>query len=255
MNKVIINADDFGISSNVNSAIIKCFQDNIINRTTIMMNMPFTQEAVIASKRYGFSDSVGLHLNLTAGKPIKKVCYGTRLSNDGVYFSGFLSKSKFRRFFLNKSIAKAIAVETEAQIVAYLDSGFTLKHIDSHQHIHTNYAMYMIIKPILLKYGFKSIRISRNIPKEEIKFHKRIYKRIFNENISIADNKDNLLLTTKYMGSQKDFLKHYKKSKLDGVAEIMVHPFLNSKGKISDNNKEFKIAKLIKNKEITLIDL
>ena len=37
--KVIINADDFGYSSQVNEAVAECFRTGVINRTTIMVNM------------------------------------------------------------------------------------------------------------------------------------------------------------------------------------------------------------------------
>ena len=44
--KLIINADDFGISSSVNRAIVYAFSNNMITNTTLMVNMPYADEAV-----------------------------------------------------------------------------------------------------------------------------------------------------------------------------------------------------------------
>ena len=46
---MIINADDFGYSKAVNMAIVDCFKNKTINRSTIMVNMPCADEAVALS--------------------------------------------------------------------------------------------------------------------------------------------------------------------------------------------------------------
>ena len=52
MNRLIVNADDFGISHEVNEAISLCFMKGYINQTTIMVNMPFFCEAIEMAKKY-----------------------------------------------------------------------------------------------------------------------------------------------------------------------------------------------------------
>ena len=47
---MIINADDFGYSESVNKAISDCFERGLINRTTIMVNMPHAEEATAMAK-------------------------------------------------------------------------------------------------------------------------------------------------------------------------------------------------------------
>lgn len=51
MRKIIINADDFGISHEVNHAVVYCFKNKMINQTTLLVNMDFTMEAVSLAKR------------------------------------------------------------------------------------------------------------------------------------------------------------------------------------------------------------
>ena len=43
---MVINADDFGYSESVNKAISDCFEKGLINRTTIMVNMPQAEAKV-----------------------------------------------------------------------------------------------------------------------------------------------------------------------------------------------------------------
>lgn len=43
--RIIVNADDFGMSSQINHAIVEAFQKNLISSTTMMANMPAFDEA------------------------------------------------------------------------------------------------------------------------------------------------------------------------------------------------------------------
>ena len=66
----IINADDFGLSQEVNSAVVQCFRDGTIDRTTLLVNMPQTDAACALAREHGFFDRVGLHINLVEGTPL-----------------------------------------------------------------------------------------------------------------------------------------------------------------------------------------
>ena len=60
MIKVIANADDFGKSHEVNLGILDGFKRGMLQRTTLMVNMPFADEAVQLAKENGFFDKGGL---------------------------------------------------------------------------------------------------------------------------------------------------------------------------------------------------
>ena len=69
MKKIIVNADDFGISKEVNEGIVKGFQDGIISSTTVMANMPEFEEAMNLAKKNS-KLGVGVHLNVIDGKAL-----------------------------------------------------------------------------------------------------------------------------------------------------------------------------------------
>ena len=66
----IVNADDFGLNQSVNRAIAESFRNGLCLNTTLIVNMPYADEAVEIAYKEGFSDRVGLHLNLTEGVPL-----------------------------------------------------------------------------------------------------------------------------------------------------------------------------------------
>ena len=69
MTKVIINADDFGLSRGVNYGIIDTHLKGIVTSATMMMNAKATKHAISLAKDTP-SLKVGVHLVLTWGKPL-----------------------------------------------------------------------------------------------------------------------------------------------------------------------------------------
>src|SRR5699024_9671925 len=68
--RVIINADDFGLSHDENRTIIAAFQQGLISSATLMANMPAFVEACALTREHGLQGRVGLHFNLTYGRPL-----------------------------------------------------------------------------------------------------------------------------------------------------------------------------------------
>ncbi|MBE7046926.1 MAG: ChbG/HpnK family deacetylase [Ruminococcaceae bacterium] len=231
---MIINADDFGYSASVNKAIAECFEKNYINRTTVMVNMPGFSEAVSIAGEKGFFDSVGLHLNLTEGKALSEECAKSELCDENGYFKGIFHIPFISRLYLKKSVRNAIYQEAEAQIKAFLDAGFTLRHIDSHNYTHSYISVYSSIKKLIQKYGFTSTRISRNVAQEGFSLPFKIYKGLFNSLIKKLKVNGKKIYTTDYFCSWQDFLKSDNKDLIRENIEFMTHPDYKG-GVLTDN--------------------
>ena len=67
--KLIINGDDFGLSKSITDGIIDGIKNGFLTSTTIMINMQFAKYAIEQAISNGIN-CVGLHINLTVGKPI-----------------------------------------------------------------------------------------------------------------------------------------------------------------------------------------
>lgn len=236
MLKVIVNADDLGISDDVNNAIAECFAERFITSTTLMVNMDRADEAVEMANRFGWFERVGLHLNLTSGVPLTKGIRKFRrfCAKDGSFNASF-AKKLYTRMHLSKEEIQAVREEAEAQIVKYISYGLPDKHLDSHHHVHTDASVWRAIEPLLVPYGMRSVRISRNLYKR-ISFAKGAYKARYNRKLrSLPIN------TTDYFGSFKDFIQCWEDIEDGAQVEIMVHPMYDEDGRLVDGLDRYKL--------------
>ena len=90
--KLIVNADDLGFTRSINDSIVQCFSFGIVKSTTLMVNQQATEHAVSLIHE-GLIPEVGLHLNLTAGKPILPTSLVPDLVDQNGYF---LAKHNFK---------------------------------------------------------------------------------------------------------------------------------------------------------------
>lgn len=221
---MIINADDFGYSKSVNRAIADCFEKGLINRTTIMVNMPHAAEAAEIAKSEGFFDKVGLHINFTEGKALSKECALSDLCDDRGYFKGVFHVPFFARLYLPSKVRNAIYAETKAQIKKFIDMGFTLRHADSHNYTHSYMSVYSQVKKLLQKYGFTSVRISRNVSSEGFKLPFMVYKALFNFVLRHLRVNNHCVETTRYFCSVQDYIACSNPDVIKHDLELMTHP-------------------------------
>ena len=231
---MIVNADDYGYNESVNEAIRTCFSRGLINRTTVMVNMPQSENAYKIACDNGFLENVGLHLNLTEGKALSDECAKSELCDENGYFKGTFHHEYKARFYLKKSVRKAIYAEAEAQIKKFFDMGFVLRHLDSHNYTHSYLSVYSQVKKLLKKYNFTSSRISRNIPENSFSLFFKVYKFFFNRDIKNLKVNGTKLNTTEYFGSFQDLEDTGNIGFYKNDIEIMTHPdFIN--GILYDN--------------------
>ncbi|MBI3299573.1 MAG: ChbG/HpnK family deacetylase [Elusimicrobia bacterium] len=128
--KLIVNADDFGISPSVNKAVIDCFIAGNVTSATMMVNMQGSVDAARLAKdnpKLG----VGLHFCLTEGRPLSRC---PSLTGPG---GAFLDRrTLLARALLGGVSREEIRAELEAQLDRAADLGLSLTHVDSHQHVH-----------------------------------------------------------------------------------------------------------------------
>jgi hopanoid biosynthesis associated protein HpnK len=161
--RIIINADDFGLCDGVNEAVAQAHSEGILTSATIMANMSAAGKAVKIAKKLP-TLGVGVHLNLTEGRPVSKDAGISCLLNDEGQFAYsplVLSLMSLAR----REIRKAIRTELAAQIQWVIDHGLKPTHLDSHKHIHAFPALFSIICQLARRFGISGIRWSFE-PKE-----------------------------------------------------------------------------------------
>src|SRR5262249_60976007 len=85
--RLIVNADDFGLTTGVNRAIIEGHTRGAITSATLMANMPAFDAAVRLANDHP-SLGVGLHINITQGRPVADASRVSSLINDRGAFWG-----------------------------------------------------------------------------------------------------------------------------------------------------------------------
>lgn len=125
MRRLIVNADDFGLTEGVTNGIVEGHQNGIISSTCLLANMPAAALAARLSRdapRLG----VGLHLNLTCFRPLSPPEEVPSLVNENGWF-----------FFSTDLVAARAAIgevekEFRAQLARFKELGLRLSHIDLH---------------------------------------------------------------------------------------------------------------------------
>ena len=223
-NNIQINADDFGLSDNVNKAVVECFQKKYISTTTIIMNMENTDRAVNFSREFDFVDKVGLHLNILEGYPLSDAIKKCQIfCNEEGMFNDTIWHNSMKMFFLSYEEKKALRKEMEMQIDKYFSYGFE-GHLDSHKHTHTIWSIFQELNKLLQKNKFKTIRLSENVNKN-INLKKKTYKTVYNQVLKYKFN-----ISTNYFTSF-DIAQDVGLPK-NGVVELMCHPDYDNKGKL-----------------------
>lgn len=159
MKYLIVNADDFGLTSGVNRAIIEAHTRGILTSATLMVNMPAFDEAVRLAKLHP-SLGVGLHFNITQGLPIACSARVGSLLNEQGQFLG-TSTALLRRWLTGGLRFQEIEIELRAQIEMVIQSGLKVTHIDSHKHSHALPPVCEAIANTIGDYGIKAVRLPR----------------------------------------------------------------------------------------------
>lgn len=150
MKKIIINADDCGISKHVDIEIERCILSGKITSATIMANMSDFDGAVRLYKEYHQQISFGWHMNLTEGTPLLK---SQLLLDKGYYVEREgkleLNVNDFRNKLPEKEVRHELKKELVAQYNKLRDSGIQITHVDSHQYIHTSPGMVLFMPSFL----------------------------------------------------------------------------------------------------------
>lgn len=156
--KLIINADDFGLTSGVSRGIIDCHKAGVVNSTTLMVGAAAAVEAARLANgnpRLG----VGLHLNLTVGKPVSPPDRVPSLVNRRGEFPGRAQAL----LWLTAGRARVGDLEAElsAQINRCRQLGVEPTHLDSHHHIHAHPRLRSVVQRVCRRQGIEKARTYR----------------------------------------------------------------------------------------------
>jgi predicted glycoside hydrolase/deacetylase ChbG (UPF0249 family) len=160
--RLIINADDFGLTCGINRAILELHQAGALTSATLMANGPAFADAVAIARAHP-ALGVGCHIVLTDGTPVSHPQrIPTLLGADGKNFRPSLIDF-LTAVLLGRVNEDEVAIEALAQIQHLQRAGIDITHVDTHKHTHI---LPRIARPILFACERAGIGAIRN-PFEE----------------------------------------------------------------------------------------
>ena len=156
--KLIINADDLGFNQEITDGIFESHRNGVVTSTTLMVNMPAAEYAVQRIDEYP-NLSVGVHLNLTTGRPLSNPeDIPSIVDSDGLFLDHHVFMSKANRFQCN-------AADIERELAAQFDKcdslGIKPTHADSHHHSTYCLQVFPVLLKLLKQRGYKRMRSHR----------------------------------------------------------------------------------------------
>jgi hopanoid biosynthesis associated protein HpnK len=162
---VVIAADDFGLSAEVNDAVERGHRDGVLSAASLMVAEPFAAAAVALARRLP-SLRVGLHLSLVEGRPLlapERVpdlidARTGRLRTDMAQLGLDLA--------LYPQVRRQMAAEIEAQFKAFAATGLALDHVNAHKHFHVHPIVAHMVLAIGRRFGMAALRVPWERPED-----------------------------------------------------------------------------------------
>ncbi len=237
--KLIINADDFGLSRGVNYGIVDAHILGVLTSTTLMITMPAVDHAIHLAKEVP-NLGIGLHLNMTLGKPLTSC--RTLIKSNGEFYKP--NEKPDESIFHEDEIYQ----EFKAQYQLFLTKvGRKPTHLDSHLYAHQRYEK--------AKHAVLKLAEEMAIPVRDLD---TTYPKVkFLDWFKAKNGFDTDL--------EKELPKRFLEMKGEVVCELMVHPayvdhFITTQSSYNESrNKELQVLisqemkDLIKSHHIDLI--
>ena len=229
--ELIINADDYGISDDINAGIMDCYSKGIVTDISLLAVGDEFDHAVELAKKNGIK-SIGTHLALTGG--FKAMKNSSITDENGRFAYGFFWL--FGKILFGVIKEKDIYDEFKAQVKRVKEQGFAVSHIDSHEHVHMFPRILKVLLSVAREENITYIRFPReHVNKKE--FIKEPVNALRNMALSAACNISRRSLNDSDIKHNDHFIGHFHAHRLsekdfmsfipdikDGLTELGCHP-------------------------------
>jgi chitin disaccharide deacetylase len=155
--RLIVNADDFGASEEVNEAVIRAYREGVLTSTSLMVTGPAFEQAVgLAKETPGLA--VGIHLVTVMGKSVLPHSEIPRLVDEHRNFPSNPVKAGLKYYFSPRA-RRELRKELAAQFEKFHSTGLPLSHIDGHLHLHVHPVIFNAALELGSKYGARHMRV------------------------------------------------------------------------------------------------
>jgi hypothetical protein len=147
MSLLVVNADDLGLSREVNKGIFLGLDQGVISDASLLIDAPCAEDACMQLEAAGIR-ALGIHIDLYAQ-------LGWDLPGHERYTRTELMSMLDDRGFLGTCAASA-----RSQIERFKGAGFTPTHLDTHHHVHGFFPVFALLIELAREYGIPAMRFS-----------------------------------------------------------------------------------------------
>jgi len=147
LKRLIVNADDWGLTPGVNRGIVQGFQHGIVTSASLLVTGSAFEDAVALARNFPALD-VGLHLALVEEQAVLPPEALPTLVDKTGRLPGTKAEF-FKRALLGRISWDEVEREIVAQIARFQQTGLRLSHLDSHQHLHMFPPVFQIVTRLI----------------------------------------------------------------------------------------------------------
>lgn len=154
--RLILTADDFGLSIPVNEAVELAHRKGVLSAASLMIAAPAVDDAVERACKLS-TLGVGLHVTLLDGRPVLPPDQIPGLVGpEGRFFS-----DPFRfglALYLSPELRRQADAEINAQFEHFRRTGLRMDHVNAHRHFHLHPVVLQLIMAIAPRFGLPPVR-------------------------------------------------------------------------------------------------
>jgi hopanoid biosynthesis associated protein HpnK len=162
MRRVILTADDFGLTESVNEAVERAHRAGSLHAASLMVAGPAAADAVRRAHRLP-DLRVGLHLVVIEGPAVLRHAEIPDLVDE----RGWFPATQFRlglRYAVRPRVRRQLAAEIHAQFATFAATGLRLAHADAHKHMHLHPTVGRLMLEIGSAFGLARVRVPAEPP-------------------------------------------------------------------------------------------
>jgi predicted glycoside hydrolase/deacetylase ChbG (UPF0249 family) len=230
--KLIVTADDFGLTHSVNEGVWMAAREGIVTNINLIPTGDASTDA-IAIVKYNKIPEIGVHLALTETRPVTNIRLIASLVDKGGAFPA--SRVKFlRKLFSGRIDIEQVKIELKSQMDKAAQSGARITNLSSHEHLHMIPELFKVLAGLAKEYGVRYLRV---LKKEAIAppislskvfrsalvgyFYPGMEKLLKRSGLNTADNFLGFLDSG---AVREDVLLRMLGSVGEGVTELVTHP-------------------------------
>lgn len=178
---VVFHADDLGLSTAVTDGIFRGFSQGLLTSTSVLANAPDAARALAnwkqlqaehaagelpsAAVRRTLDDpprrfDLGVHLNLTQGRPLTGAAYPLELLDSAGRFVG-PGRLLWRLYHLRRSALANVKEELRRQMRFLFDHGLQPTHVNGHQYVEMMPRIAELIPSLMAEFHIGVTRLAR----------------------------------------------------------------------------------------------